>query len=268
MDLQRYLSELDQLLVQGDPERVDSYIKQILEQAQSEGDHAAELSIINEQMGYYRSVGRMEDAVQATLAAAALLKQPGVRSTPAYGITLINIATVHRAAGDSRRALDFYREADAALSECLPSGDPYFAGLYNNMSLAWQEMGQVEPAKECLRKALAILVSCPGQEAEAAIAHTNLALLMLRCGDTPSAERELSAALEGFRALPERDPHYAAALCTLAELRYRQQCYGVSAQLYSEALAELEAVFGTASPAYQTTKKNYLRARQRAEGTL
>ena len=136
------------------------------------------------------------------------------------------------------------------------------------MSLAWQEMGQVEPAKECLRKALEILVSCPGQEAETAIAHTNLAVLMLRCGDTPCAERELSAALEGFRALPERDPHYAAALCALAELRYRQQNYGESMELYSEALAELETIFGTASQAYQTTKNNYSRVRQRAEGTL
>ena len=62
MEINQFYTQLDQLFSTGQIERAEDFIQESKKQARQEKDYVALLSIINESMGYYRSIGK-EDAL-------------------------------------------------------------------------------------------------------------------------------------------------------------------------------------------------------------
>ncbi len=57
----------------------------------------------------------------------------------------------------------------------MPSGDPLYGALYNNMALTLTDLGDFEKAEKSYFSALEIMQQSPRGEAEAAITYVNLA---------------------------------------------------------------------------------------------
>lgn len=92
----------------------------------------------NEQIGYYRSISNYEEALKISKEMLELVKELGLQESEAHGTTLLNAATAYRAAGMCEKAIAMYRAAEQIFKN-LGIQDERLAGLYNNMSMAFQQ---------------------------------------------------------------------------------------------------------------------------------
>ena len=151
MQIQEVLRQLDELFATKQIQEAEQFLTEALMQAKEEESQKKSsgeevLILLNELTGYYRSVGRHEEAVQNAREALEQIRKLGMLESAEHGTTLVNAATALRAAGQYEAALEAYREAEQIYSICLPSEDARFAGLYNNMSLAYERQNAHEEA--------------------------------------------------------------------------------------------------------------------------
>lgn len=252
MDVDSFLRGLGDIFAAGRLDEVSDYLRAGLAAAEAENDRHAVVTVLNEMIGYFRSISDYAEAIAASEYAVAEMTALGYEDSVAFGTTLLNAATAYRASGDNGKALELYRRARDIYAARLPENDPRLAGLYNNISAIHQEAGDHERAADILRKALAILRQGEGGRIEAATVHTNLAVSLLALNREDEAMEELRAALEIFeqdggmdRAAPSRRaPHYAAALACLAGVYYTMKRFDLSARVYESALAQIRLCFG------------------------
>lgn len=246
MDIDRFFQGLDAKFERGDRKQISAYLLLSLNQADSEKDYNAAVTVLNEMIGFYRSISDHASAIKAGDQAIELLRSLGYEDTVPFGATLLNAATAHRAAGDSIRALEFFTGALGILRHHLPADDYQLAGVYNNVSSIYEELGKYDDALEHLEMALAILGKHDGMAADTATVMTNLALVLLKVGRRAEAVETLEKAMAIFRSARAETagPHYAAALAGMAEAYYRMGQYQEAVKAYESALDHLEAAVG------------------------
>lgn len=251
-----FMKKLDELYQKKQFSGIESYLSNGINDALGRHDEGTALILLNELMGYYRSVSRHADCAKAAEKALALICSMGLEGTVNHGTTLLNAATGLRAAGENDRAEEAYRKAQAILESQLPAEDYRLASLYNNMSLLYAAMGRLELAAEYARKALERIEQNPDAQAELAISLSNLGGMYTRLGQSERAHRCLERAVSLFEQLPGGDdPHYPAALCALAELHFHQGEPEKSAELFRRALGLIERAYGR-NDDWQTTRRN------------
>lgn len=261
MNIQAVLAHLDGLFARKRMEEVEPFLLAQLAQAQQEGDNAARLTLLNELVGYYRSISRSADSIKMAALAMALVAEMGLAGTPACATTLVNAATAHRAAGDLAHAAMLYEDALAIFDKTGTQGYAR-ASLLNNMSQVYQAQGRHDQALPLLNQALAILMPLAGAEAEVATTHSNLALSFLALHRFAEAECEIQAALALFEQGPgPRDAHYGAALAAAGELAYQTGNYREAVRYFEKALPEIAQSFGK-NDGYHTTARNLELAKQ------
>ncbi|WP_373209615.1 DUF4125 family protein [Allofournierella massiliensis] len=251
-----FMKKLDELYQKKQFSGIESYLNNGINDALGRHDEGTALILLNELMGYYRSVSRHADCAEAAEKALALICSMGLEGTVNHGTTLLNAATGLRAAGENDRAEETYRKAQVILESQLPAEDYRLASLYNNMSLLYAAMGRLELAAEYARKALERIEQNPDAQAELAISLSNLGGMYTRLGQSERAHRCLERAVRLFEQLPGGDdPHYPAALCALAELHFHQGEPEKSAELFRRALGLIERAYGR-NDDWQTTRRN------------
>lgn len=251
-----FMKKLDELYQKKQFSGIESYLNNGINDALGRHDEGTALILLNELMGYYRSVSRHADCAKAAEKALALIRAMGLEGTVNHGTTLLNAATGLRAAGENDRAEEIYRKAQAILESQLPAEDYRLASLYNNMSLLYAAMGRLELAAEYARKALERIEQNPDAQAELAISLSNLGGMYTRLGKADRARQCLERAVSLFEQLPGGDdPHYPAALCALAELHFHQGEPEKSAELFRRALVLIERAYGR-NDDWQTTRRN------------
>lgn len=247
MDMERFFNGLSKLFAEGRTSEVRGYLLRGLDEAETGNDEGAVVGILNEMIGYYRSVSEYAEAIRVAERALSLMRRLGYEGTVHYGTTLLNAATAHKAAGDANSALGLFSEALAIYTAELPEGDPRLAGLYNNISAVYRDAGAFEKARENLEKAAAILSRVKGAEGECATVFANLGLVYSALNREQEAMAALGKARELFGPDEEerrKNPHYAAALAALAGARFAMKQYPEAASLYEETLGLLKAAYG------------------------
>ena len=130
------------------------------------------------------------------------------------------------------------------------------ASLYNNMSLAYNEIKDYEIACLFLEKALSITVENENTEIEEATTHSNLATTLMRLNKLPEAVKHIEAALEIYESSDgPRDFHYSSALSTMGEALFRLKDSEGALEYYKRALNEIESSMGRNS-SYVSTCRN------------
>lgn len=257
MDINQILQTLDHLFATGQTDKVEGFLIGELAKALSLDDHSTAITIMNELIGFYRSISRMEDSMMITEKALSIIHHVGLSHTIGYATTLLNGATAYRAAGNLQVAEQYYTEALALYTELLPTNDYRFAGLYNNMSTLFGEQKQFDQAIVCLTKALHILRSIEQDSMEEAVTHTNLSLLYFEQKEEALCESHIEEALRIFATKEgTQDAHYSGALAGLAQIYYKQKKYKEAMETYEKALAELKKNFGENS-SYALLCENY-----------
>lgn len=251
-----FMKKLDELYQKKQLPIIESYLNDGISEALGRHDEGTALILLNELMGYYRSVSRHADCAKAAEQALALITSMGLERTVNHGTTLLNAATGLRAAGKNDQAEKVYQKAQAILETQLPAEDYRQATLYNNMSLLYAATGRLEQAAEYARKAVERMEQNPDAQVELAISLSNLGGMYTRLGQSERAQRCLERAVRLFEQLPGGDdPHYPAALCALAELHFHQGEPEKSAELFRRALGLIERTYGR-NDDWQTTRRN------------
>lgn len=225
MNLNQVMTELDKLFTQERISEIPQFLEEHIEQAQAEGENDVVLTLYNECIGFYRETGQYDKSLENGDKAMALMEKMGLNGTMPYATTLLNIANAKRASGHLQESLALYNQVRPIYVAKLKEDDMYFAGLYNNLSLLYQEMGDFAAAKEQLENALEIVSHKENTAFEIAVTQANLANTCIELGQDDEAKARVEEAIRIFEELGVDDAHYSAALSALGSLYYMDKDY-------------------------------------------
>ncbi len=256
MNIDEVLKELDSLPGGEETYKTGEFLKEKIEEAGAEGDHASELTLINEMIGYCRYTGRHDDSAYYGDYALRLCAEQGLENTQAYATTLLNIATADRAAGRLKESLKRYKEVEALYDKLVGKGDYLYAALYNNMSLLYQAMDDNRGSARYLEAALAVIDGIDSERVPQAITRTNLAQAYMRLKSYDRAGELLKEAEAIFEELGGDEFHYPGCLNALGQLYYEKEDYVKSREYYEKALELLKQKVGEDNPGYISVAEN------------
>lgn len=238
-------SKLDQLFAKNAVDQVEPFLLSCLEEAKEEKNYAIYISAGNELTGFYRSISRYEEAFSVAEDVLLLMEELQLEDSVHFATTLLNAATAYSAAGRTKEALTDYTRALKIYETKLAPGDYRFAGLYNNISLLLERLGENEKAAVFLEHAIEIVEKQEDARMELATSKTNLALLFFKLKENEKAETLLSEAVSIFQQNGEHtDAHYSAALAGLGEACFHMGRLQKALDFYEQSLTELEKHFG------------------------
>ncbi|MBR4718964.1 MAG: DUF4037 domain-containing protein [Lachnospiraceae bacterium] len=266
MDIEEVLKELDSLPGGENSQKTGEFIEDKIRLAHEEGDSSAELTLINEMIGYCRYTGRHDDSKKYGEAALLLCKEQGLYGQLPYATTLLNFATADRAAGRYEKSLARYKEVMEIYNRLLNDDDYLYAALYNNMSLLYQETGRNEESAEYLKKALDVISGIDERRVEQAITLTNLGQAYIRCERYDDAADKLEMAEDIFEELGGDDFHYPGCLNAIGQLNYLRNEFPSSVRYYKKALKLLKRHVGEDNPACMTVLDNLKQAENKLDG--
>lgn len=265
MDVQLFIKKLDELYENRQLDKVEPFFTESLKRAVKEEDKAAQFTVLNEMMGFFRDTSQYQKSIKACNECINLMKDMGIEGTIDYATSLQNIANAHRAAGLLQESLKFYNKTFEIYKENLHEDDYRFASLNNNIALLYQEMGEYKKAVEHLEKALVIIEKIDGAEIEVATTKSNLGASLLELGQVEKAVDYLNEALDTYRKDEVKNFHYSAALSAMATAKCKLGKYEEAVPLYEEALREIEVNMGRGT-AYHITEENLKEAKKHCQG--
>ena len=186
-DINQVLEGLDALFAKKEMDKVEPYLQGHLKTFMEVGDASAVITTVNELIGFYRSMGEHEKSIFYCEQILSFMQMCKLEGTVPYATTLLNVATANRAAGKLSEAREYYEQVKEIYKEHLSETDYRFAGLYNNMSLLYEELTDYEKAVKALEKALEI-IKLYGEQTriELATTYTNLAACYIKWANKAS----------------------------------------------------------------------------------
>ena len=110
MDINGFIEELDSLYTERRINDVEPFFNESIEQAKKENDLAAQFTILNEMMGFFRDTSQFEKSIKACNDCIELMKKMGIEGTVDYATSLQNVANAYRAAGKLAESLEVYKK--------------------------------------------------------------------------------------------------------------------------------------------------------------
>ena len=210
----RVIEKLDSYLDVNDSSGAERHLSYWLAEADAGHDMRGKLTVLNEQIGLYRKLGRETEGTKAISDALSLSESMGIENSVTYGTTLINAATGYNAFGRPEDALPLYRKARAVYESLLDPADARLGGLYNNMALTFAAIGSFREAEQLYDMAIGIMSKQENGEAETAITYLNLADLAAAEAGLEAGEKKINEYLNKARELLDteslpRDGYYA-----------------------------------------------------------
>ena len=207
------IEKLDAYLAQNDYAAAERHLRYWEAEAKANGNPHALFTIINEQIGLYRKLGRKEEALERAEYVLRAVEENRLSDSVAGATAMINAATAYKAFGRGYDAIALYRAAEIIYTRDLPEDDERLGGLYNNYALALCEAGNYEAAEFCLFRAIGIM-DLNRMLPEKAVSYLNLAdLYALRDGNEAGEEHIGKCLDEAERLLDDpacpRDGNYA-----------------------------------------------------------
>ena len=263
MEIGKVLAEYDAMFGTVGLDKIEEFLVMKLKEAEEEQDFASMFTLLNESIGFYRDTTQKEKSLHDCEVLKNLLEQMKLEGRVEYATSLLNIANAYRAFGLHEESLNLHEEVEKTYKKYLDSKDFSYAGLYNNWSLLYQEMGDFKSAKEKLEKALSIVDLYPEAMIPQATTRTNLAVTLLQLGtkeDYRDAISYLEEALEVFEKDGGKDFHYGAALVAMGDAKAYIQSFKEAARYYKRGMEELEKHVGRT--------QNYDRVREKYENVI
>lgn len=266
MEINKVLSELDNLFDTGQIDKVEEFLKRNYGAAISENDLISALSLLNELIGYYREMTMKEEAKNTAQLILETIEKAGLKGTIAEGTSLTNIATAYRFLGDYEQSKKYYDEVIGIYEKQLQADDMLFASVYNNESILYDAMGDYKSATSLLLKAIDVVQKHDDQEQKLAISYTNLGQEYIKLEDYERALLYLLESEEIFERLQAGgipDSHYCGCANALGALystlgRTKDAVYS-----YEKALLNIYDTAGMTDN-YRTIYNNYLQVCEKA----
>ena len=243
-DVKRFYQELDQTYSQG-LEEVERFLMEGRRTFREAGNAAGLVAVHNELGAFYRGTSRYTESLTAFQTAGEEIVRRLGTDCVEYATLLNNMAGTYRLMGRPAEAAKLFRQAIDIYQNQNAENSYAFVSVLNNISLADQELGQLEEAAANLERALSMLRRMPGLLHEEAVTYHNLTALYHKMGRQEDARRCLEMALASFaEGGGKEDAHYAAALNSLAGFLYSAGDYNRAVETYRKAAKYTKRWFG------------------------
>lgn len=212
--VERIIENLDRLFDKKEFDRAEKLLEYWVGEAEKENDIRGRLTMLNEQIGFYRKNNQKEKCLVAISNALELARNGDFDLTVTLATALINCATGYKAFGMPKEAYELYCEAKEIYEKTLAPDDARLGGLYNNMALAVAELGDYGGARELYNSALKVMRTVANGQSEEAITYCNLADLASAEKGMIEGESEINEYLEKAKSLLDspdipKDGYYA-----------------------------------------------------------
>ena len=177
VDVPACVRELDALYASGREDEAEAFLEERLSAARRGGDWRAELSLLSELLGQYRRSMREEKGLRAVDEALALIREHHMGQTVSAATVMLNAATTLKCFGRAAESIPLFNHAARVYAEHLDPSDYRFAGLYNNMALSFDDIGDLVSAERFFKLALKILEKTERPGNDCAVTWCNLAEL-------------------------------------------------------------------------------------------
>ena len=177
IDMCRVISRLDELFSGNDLPGAGRLLDYWRNEAVTLRDKRGELSVVNEQLGYFRKVGDREKAMEAVDRALELIELLDAWDSVSSATVFLNAATTLKAFGRAESAMPLYENTLAIYKDGLEPDDLLFGGFYNNYALALADLGRYEEAEQAYLSALEVVLPSDTGRLDAAVTYVNMAHL-------------------------------------------------------------------------------------------
>ncbi len=256
---------IDNLYAQGKADMAEEVLINAASVAADEGDDYLLLQVLNELIGHYRETGEWDKAFEITdrsvMVAGALYPEESIP----YATTLLNAASMYRAAGKLEESRTLYRKVEKIYAVTLKSDDMLYASLYNNEALLYQEEGKFAEAKALLLKALDI-DRANGREYEEAVSLANIAATMIQLNDLEEALKCAESSIALFESQGVADQHLCAAYSAMGSYYFMKGKYEAAASCFKNGYELMEKVLGK-NGYYERLVENYRACIEAQKGT-
>lgn len=205
------VAEFDRLLSMDAKAEAAAYLEEKLLEFEKADHWASQITVLNEMMGFYRNSGEAEKGLESVEKGLRLVGEHRMGDTVSGGTTFLNAATTMKAFQKTEEAMPYYEQAARAYSKNLDPFDYRFGGLFNNMALAYEDLGQYDKAEVYYKKAMDIMDRLkPGSILELAVTWVNLACLYEKWGRQEEIDFCLERAVDFFHSTEvSHDAYYA-----------------------------------------------------------
>ena len=203
------------------------------------------ISVCNELGALYREQSRFHESIENfTMAYEGLVAVCGTNAVTECAVILLNVAGVYRLMREFEEAAKRYQTA-LDIMDMMMVGDTYErASLYNNMSLTYLAMDEIDSAFNYATAGYEIMARLHPGESEEAISLSNLASLALRKGDLEMAQRHAGKALDIYETRKNTSGHYPAILNMNAVIAFRKGEYDKALEGFEKSAEFTRKNFG------------------------
>ena len=255
MDIETIRETIDKLYEQGRSLEAEDVLLSTAGAAAEEGDDHLLLQILNELIGHYRETSEWEKAYEITERAVFIAGRIFPTESIPYATTLLNAASMYRAAGDLEKARAYYHDVEKIYAVTLKTDDMLYASLYNNEALLYQEEGKFSEAKALLLKALDI-DRANGKEYEEAVSLANISATMIQTGEHEEALKAAEGSVALFESLGVKDQHLCAAFSAMGSYYYIKGKFEPAASCFKQGMDIMESILGK-NGYYDRLNENY-----------
>ncbi|MBQ3851796.1 MAG: DUF4125 family protein [Lachnospiraceae bacterium] len=255
MDIETLRQVIDKLYEEGRAAEAERIMLETAAVAADEGEDALLLQILNELIGHYRETGEWDKAFEISDRAVMIAGRLFPECSVPYATTLLNAASMYRAAGKLDISLDMYRRVELIYAQVLKSDDMLYASLFNNEALLYQERGEFGKAKALLLKALDI-DRANGKEYEEAVSLANIAATMIQTGETEEALKMAESSVALFENLGVRDQHLCAAFSAMGSYYFIKGKFDAASVCFKQGMDIMESILGR-NGYYERLRENY-----------
>lgn len=220
MNIDDFYCELEILFQNNNLDMVKEYLDKVRKEAIESRELSNELMVLNESIGFYKSVGIDKEVEE------------------------LESAVLNR----YEEALPFY--------ELMVAGKEYYLlSIYSTISNVLAKREEFHKSSEMIKKSIEVLERYEGTENEVATAYTNLAVNCLRIAETELAQEYILNAISIYEQLRDKPEGYGIALSGLAEVYYMKKEYINAISTYRSALDEIKRCYGE-TPIYAHALEN------------
>ncbi len=177
ISVKRVIEKLDEHFAVNDMAGAGRLLDYWRQEAFTLRDRQGELSIVNEQLGYFRKIGDEAKALEAVSRSLELIEKLDAWDTVSSATIFLNAATTLKAFGRAEEALPLYENTLSIYKENLSEDDLLFGGFYNNYALALADLGRYQEAEDCYLSALAVVLPDEKGRLDGAVTYVNMAHL-------------------------------------------------------------------------------------------
>lgn len=191
--MQRIVEKFEEYCTLKDFDGAKRHLNYWLSEAVAQGDIRGQFSLRNEMMGFFRKQGDYDSSIESVNEEVRLMQILDNENTISGGTCHVNCRTVYDTFSEPKKALEHFPKAEAIFDSVAFKDLFRLGSLYNNMALAYMELGKYAEAMNYYGKALDTMRRLDGSELEQAITYLNMA-------DCSALEKGLDGAQEDINS--------------------------------------------------------------------